>query len=286
MQKKRVIRKLKVDPYGHEELLPRSTFRREDAVFVAEASVWYESIGARESYWVQSNASGKSWSLWCRSSEMPDEEFCCAVIPGALYKGESTAEKTLRMLKALCFSRAPYAVSLASFTKDGLLSRECLDALAADYHKALEPPQVQEGAEVEHGELFHESGKLKYRGEYCDGLAHGKGTGFWKNGKPWCEGHFYHNQPHGECKVYFPDGRLRHEGMFSEGYPRGWGREYYDNGQLWFEGIFDTQTIRYGWGARKYVRGKLYSDTGRLKHDGDFVSDGWVSKPVKQSTKS
>mgnify|MGYP001827261431 CR=1 FL=1 len=190
MKKKRVIRKLKVDPYGHEELLPKSKFWREEAVFVAEASVWYESIGANESYWLQANASGKSCSLWCRSSEMPDEEFCCAVAPGTIDEDDSTAERTWHMLKALWFSRAPYAVSLSAFTKDGLLSRERLDDLAAAYHKALESPQVSENAELETGELYYESGELKYRGEHCDGLAHGKCTGFWKNLNVWCEGHF------------------------------------------------------------------------------------------------
>ena len=276
---------LQIDQYGHKELFPPKGELPEGAVFVAGAIVWMEAISTNEKYWLNDNdGSGTVYSLWYEIGELRGEFRCCARIKP---EEEANPEVVARWLvTGLWFSRISevMAMTLEWFDDEGLLSLSFLDELADSYHNAINSPEVPKGAELETGEIFYESGELKYRGEHWQECAHGKGTAYWKNSNVWCDGSFKDHQPHGYCRIYFRDGGLRYEGRLEEGLPYGPGREFFDNGQLRFEGVFDRQTHHYGYGARKYVRGKLYSGKGRLIHNGDFVSDGHQSKPVKSKS--
>jgi hypothetical protein len=275
------VKEIQVDPYGHKNLISYEAFPPDTVIFVAEATVSYDAIGATESYWLQdSHADDDKCYLWCRSDQTAEEYFCCAMIKPN--KTDTTSDRAKKMLRAFLLSRAPYAVSLCEFTEEGLLTRKWLDDFINTYREALEPPRIPENGQTEIRELFYDDGNLRYRGEQSNGVPHGKGIGYWKNGNVWCDGHFKNDQPHGQCRLYFPDGTLRHIGIFSEGYPRGWGKEYFDNGQLWFEGIFGKQHIYYGWGARARVKGKLFDRDGRLLHDGRFITSGHSSVPDRQ----
>lgn len=276
------VKEIQVDPYGHKKLIPYDAFLPDLAIFVAEATVSYEAIGATEAYWLQGDdVDDDQWSLWCQSDQVVGEYFCCAVVNSDI---RDTASETARkMLRAFLFSRAPYAVSLGEFTREGLATCEWLEDLIKSYRKALEPPEVPEDAQIEVQELYYDDGSLRYRGEQSDGVPHGKGTGFWKNGNIWCDGYFKNNKQHGQCRVYFSNGKLRHIGNFFEGYPKGPEKEYYNNGQLWFDGIFGRQHIYYGWGARAWVKGRLYDRGGRLEHDGMFVISGHRCLPDSQN---
>lgn len=281
MSETRSLKKLEVDPYGHKKLLAECEFRIDSAIFVAEAIVWYSAIGTRESYWLQTDIPKKgTCSLWFDCDELSGEYHCAAVTRGGK---ASKADKAMEMLRALWLSRPTYAASLQEFSKEGLLDKARLDGFAEFYFKANQPPTVPEGTPVETGELFYKSGALRYRGEYANGFAHGKGVGFWENGNVWCEGEFKENEPHGWCQMYFREGTIMYQGYFSEGYPKGWCKEYFANGQLRFEGIFGKQTMYFHYGARIRISGRLYNESGKLLHDGEFESSGHHCKPIRKA---
>jgi hypothetical protein len=277
---KGLVKIVVVDPYWKKTLKPVSSSLPTSAIFVAESSASYEAIGTTESYWLRQDDNNKMSSLWCQSDEVGNEYYCCALI--SVKECESPADCAAKMLMAFLLSRAPYAVSFCGFTKEGLLDRKWQDEFTLSYRKAIEPLVAPPDAKPGEGELYYDDGSLRYRGEIVNELAHGRGKGYWPNGNPWCEGYFKDNKPNGECCMYLKNGSLRHEGNFHEGYPKGQGKEYYDDGQLWFEGIYDSQTIRYGWGGRRYVRGRLYDRDGNLKHDGEFESCGHSCQPIKE----
>lgn len=282
MNAERLVKEIQVDPYGHEKLLPDSAYQHDRALLAATASVRYEAVNVEESYWLQSDYPEEgTYSLWFQCDELSVTCSCCAV--DSFSEGGSLSEAAGNMLRAVWFSRAPFAVSLHDFTQEGLLKREWLDEFTALYTNTLKAPKVPESGLSSVGELFYDNGSLRYRGELCGDNPHGMSVGFWENGSIWCDGHFKENKPHGWCRVYFPDGTLRHAGLFSEGYPKGWGREFFNNGKLWFEGIFGRQSTRYYYGARVRERGRLYSREGELVHDGKFITSGHHSAPDKRS---
>lgn len=272
--------RLHVDPYGKGKIAPDRSTPPSDAAIVAVASVDYEGLGhVRETYWLSPSLDGQpAYELWYSFDELPEKLSCCArlevEIPGR------AAEIAEALLEALWSGRLASAVLLAGFKEDGLVAKAKLDELYAAYVERLKPPKSKKGTRAVQGELFYGvGGPLKYRGEVRDGLAHGRGIGYWECGAVWCDGFFKNGKPHGSCRIYFRNGILRHVGTFVEGLPKGRGKEYHENGTLWFDGIFGTQSLKYYWGARIWVRGSLYHEDGTLRHKGQFVSSSSHSRP-------
>lgn len=262
---------LQIDPYGHKQLSPRTGKLPEGSVFVAGAVVWLEAICTDESYWLCERKGKETvYSLWCELGDLGGEYRICAQLePEADTNPEAVAKWLLFALWSSRVSKV-MAMTLDHFDKTGLLTRSWLNEFTEAYAKDVGPKEVPEGAKLVSGEVFYESGELKYRGEQWQGIPHGQGTGYWKNGNVWCEGTFRNNTPQGECKVYFPDGSLKYEGNLEEGLPKGPGKEYFDNGQLRFDGIYGRQSMKFYYGQRIYIEGKLYNERGRILRSGKF----------------
>lgn len=272
---------LTLDVQGHGKIAPPSKLRPEGSIFVAKAKVWYGGIWSWETYWLHpEDVEGTIYTLWYESEELLDEFYCCARYEGG--NRLAPEEVAREIMVALWEGRYPPACGLDSFGEGGLLSKQLLDKLADEYNERLKPPKVRRGTRALHGELLYEdTGKVRYRGLIRDGLAHGKGVGYWANGNAWCDGSFRNHEPHGHCRIHFPDGTLRYEGTMKDGHPCGRGREYYDNGRIWFDGIFGREpSIYYGYGGRHWVRGRLYDREGNLTHRGRYRFNGKGSEPI------
>lgn len=230
--------KIKIDPYGHKQFVPKIDELPEGSLFVARARIWLEAIWTEEQYWLHQDFGKKTYSLWSQIHELRDE-YCCSVLLDS--EVTSNLEDIAQwLLLALWCSRISevMAMSLGHLVEGGLVSLARLDELADSYHNAANPPEVPEGAETVFGGIFYETGELKYQGEHWQEQAHGRGTAFWKNGNIWCKGSFESHQPQGYCRMYFRDGTLRHEGYFENGLPKDPGREFFENGQVRFDEIW------------------------------------------------
>ncbi|WP_188205584.1 toxin-antitoxin system YwqK family antitoxin [Alkalibacillus aidingensis] len=122
------------------------------------------------------------------------------------------------------------------------------------------------------GLLYYEDGSIKYQGEMIDQVPHGHGVAYWENGHKWYIGEFAKGQPKGVGKYYYPNGTIRYEGETEELQYVGKGIEYFKNGQVKFKGTFKT-TPRFYYGARCYVEGHLYDESGKLRYCGTFEGD-------------
>ena len=94
------------------------------------------------------------------------------------------------LLRALWHTRHPPAVSLAGFTRAGLLSKERLNEIHVGLRETHAPQEPTRTGPAGTGDLFYDSGALRYRGSLRGGLPHGLGVGYWENGAVWCEGSF------------------------------------------------------------------------------------------------
>ena len=272
---------VRLDLYGHGDLAPTRETQPEGAALVASASVSYEGIGGTETYWLHPAAdSAKAYELWFAFDILPGRVACCGILEP--YETISASSAADVLLRALWHARHPPAVSLAGFTRAGLLSTAQLEEIHSGLLKAYTPPEPTRTGHTGKGDLFYDSGALRYRGGLRGGLPHGKGVGYWENGVVWCDGSFRKGEPHGECRIFFPNGTLRYVGRMVDGLPKGRGTEYYDNGRIWFDGIFGKQRNYYGYGARIWVRGRKFDRDGNLVHEGRFTDNGKHSTPLEE----
>ncbi len=281
MSKYKLPGTIQIDHYGLKPLLPVLDNPPEDSIFLAGAGVWLEAIWSRENYWLQIDGDTGTYRIWNQIEEIGDRYTCCVRFD---QEDDSSPEDVAQwLLTALWYSRVSQvmAMTLGHFEVEGMLPLSKLDDLADAYHSAISKPKVPDGAIPEFGEIFYETGELKYRGEHWQEVAHGKGMAYWENGNVWCDGFFINHQPHGYCRMFTRDGNLKFEGNLENGLPKGPGREFNQHGQVRFEGIFGRQSIYYGYGCRVYEKGRLYDNHGGLIHDGEFQSDGKRSWPVK-----
>ena len=64
---------------------------------------------------------------------------------------------------------------------------------------------------------YYEDGKLKYEGEYLNGIKNGKGKEYYSNGKLQFEGEYLNGEKNGKCKEYYDNGKLKYEGEYLNG---------------------------------------------------------------------
>lgn len=70
------------------------------------------------------------------------------------------------------------------------------------------------------GTEYYPSGRVRYVGEFKDGIYHGTGKVYWEtNGILMYEGELKDGDFNGYGTSYFSDGRLCHKGMFKDGRP-------------------------------------------------------------------
>ena len=129
---------------------------------------------------------------------------------------------------------------------------------------------------------YYYDNKLKYEGEYLNGIKNGKGKEFnisgklifqgqYLNGKKWNgEGYDLNNEVvyiikngKGNIKEYYSNGKLKFEGEYLYGEKNGKGKEYFYNGNLKFEGHYLN--------GKRNGRGKEYDIDGKLISDGEFL---------------
>ena len=115
---------------------------------------------------------------------------------------------------------------------------------------------------LDRGQLYYDTGELKYEGMHNDGIPHGLGTRFFRSGQKHMEGRFA-----GGLMVV--------------------GKEYYENGHLRFHGQYNQGPKTY-YGPRYFVQGKLYYETGELWFEGSFKIEkhGSMGYPVFKGSES
>ena len=121
---------------------------------------------------------------------------------------------------------------------------------------------------------FYQNGKLKFEGEYKNGIKWNgigydikgnisfeiiNGKGIFKfydgNGKVLIEGDYANGKLNGNGKEYYQDGKVMFEGEYQNGLKKGKGKEYYSIGKLYFEGeyLYDKR-----WNGKGYdINGKV-----------------------------
>lgn len=103
---------------------------------------------------------------------------------------------------------------------------------------------------------YYRSGRIKFVGNYVQGLKKGLWQYFWPNGKIREEGVFVENQKDGIWKRFHKNGDLWAEESYSNGLPHGTHSEYWNNDQVkvtanYSEGQLDGDFISY------YANGSL-----------------------------
>jgi len=87
--------------------------------------------------------------------------------------------------------------------------------------------------------LYYKNGKKEFTGSFENGCKHGKGTEFARNGKVIYTGNFFENQRQSSyAKIYYSDGNIEYEGELVEGEKDGLGKEYSVHAELLYEGAF------------------------------------------------
>lgn len=113
----------------------------------------------------------------------------------------------------------------------------------------------ESGDEREIRETRYESGELKSRISYLDGVKDGEAIEYYKNGKVRLRYTFVQGKVNGIVKSYHESGILEEEGQYKDGQPHGLERQFDENGVLRYE-----QTYRNGklhGTEKKYRDGKL-----------------------------
>ena len=134
--------------------------------------------------------------------------------------------------------------------------------------------------------MIHESGNY-YIGQWVNGLAHGKGTIYYKNGSILYDGDFVDGKYEGNGRENYENG-THYIGQFLGGYRHGKGVMYYNNGSILYEGDFANDIIE---GNGKLIRengtyyigqflnglahgkGVMYTKNGSVLYEGDLVND-------------
>ena len=266
---------IRTDPYRTEHLAPSGRHLPADAIAVAAAEVEDSGVVSyTESYFLSPAAEvSDRYDLWASIKLLNDQIVWIAA--RGTGKSVSDAVAAEALLGALWKSRGG-PVALVKFVENiGFLPEEALGRVSRAASGLDIPPDLVAVDDQGVGTLRSADGKLKYRGDLRDGVPQGRGTAFRESGAVWYEGDFQKGKPHGQVKIYRRDGVLCYEGTCEDGYPYGRGTEYHKNGKVWFDGHFGRQSpSRIGYGARNYVSGRLFRESGELVHDGEFEPVG------------
>jgi len=115
------------------------------------------------------------------------------------------------------------------------------------------------------GELYYDSGKLRYRGELKNNKENGFGMWYYETGAICFEGYFKDGSPNGYVKFYGEDGKLKTEGNnidYKNGKIYGNVIQYYENSNKAYEGEYKNSIMD--------GKGKAYDTNGVLVFDGYF----------------
>lgn len=119
------------------------------------------------------------------------------------------------------------------------------------------------GNAVGYGEKFDEFGTPVYKGQFENGLFHGKGTLFYENGDIYYEGDFSKGQISGNGIIYAVDGTKIYDGHLASGKKEGHGKWYTDQGWLYYEGNFKDDL--------PHGQGHEFNEDGSLAFSGTFI---------------
>lgn len=111
------------------------------------------------------------------------------------------------------------------------------------------------------GELYYENGYVKYGGDFVDGVPHGYGVSYYENGSRCYEGTLVNGLAHGLGKAYDTLGNY-YSGNFANGHLEGSGMKI-DTAGVVYHGNFTKSTLN-GYGVM-YDKG--------IKIEGDFVEN-------------
>ncbi len=85
---------------------------------------------------------------------------------------------------------------------------------------------------------------VKYKGEYSDNQATGKGVYYYLLGRKYYEGEISGGKPHGEGTLYYDDGQtIRYKGEFRNGAIKGNGVLYDENGTIIESGEMENESV-------------------------------------------
>ena len=135
------------------------------------------------------------------------------------------------------------------------------------------------------GKEYYENGKLKFEGEYINGLRNGKGVEYYDNGTLKFVGEYLNdNQWNGEgyyskygniynlkegkgfIKEYFNEQKI-FEGEYKNGEKNGYCKEYYKDGMIKFEGqyFYGKKWTGDGYDANNNIKYKIKEGRGYVK---------------------
>ena len=92
------------------------------------------------------------------------------------------------------------------------------------------------------GQLYTKHEKIKYEGDFVNGIPEGKGMSFYENGNILYIGDFVNGKSEGNGEKYSPNNKLKYEGDWLNGLRHGKGKEYDENGNTIYEGFFIEDT--------------------------------------------
>jgi antitoxin component YwqK of YwqJK toxin-antitoxin module len=113
----------------------------------------------------------------------------------------------------------------------------------------------------ENGKMYHDNGKMKFKGQIVQGKKHGKGEVYHPNEVIMYKGRFLDDKiEDADCSIYHDNYELKYRGMMKKGKMHGDGVKIYTKtGKIQFFG----KVIE---GA--FIYGKIYHPNANIKYDG------------------